>query len=328
MRSLLSRAGFTLVELLVVIAIIGILVALLLPAVQSARESARRTTCANNLKQIGLAVHNYHDTKGKLPYASAWGVASTGGIWTNFILPFMESSNLADAFDYNVGMAHSNNAVAAATPIKGFICPSDPDASRPQKEKSQVYWQDANPGNHGKPAAASWYAACMGPTHPDSCPFCPDPTASPNNYCCQGNNLGTNPPNNGVGMFCRHPLGFGFHDVTDGLSNTLMVGETIPYHCIFNCLFCPNYLVYPTTIPLNVHETDNFTRGTWYRTCSFKSRHNGSTKTSNNSSFRVSNVVGFTFGDASVHFLNSNLDFKLYNHLGTRAGGEQVVVPD
>jgi prepilin-type N-terminal cleavage/methylation domain-containing protein len=334
MRRIPSQAtkAFTLVELLVVIAIIGILVALLLPAVQAARESARRTTCANNLKQIGLAIHNYHDTRNRLPYGSAWFETRRSGMWTNFILPQMEQQNLYDQFDFNFGMHESQNAKPASTVLKAFICPSDPDSSRPQKDGTttppQVYTPDSNPGQFDK-AAASWYAGVMGPTHSDACPFCPEQNPSDTNWCCQGYNLGSqSPPNNGVGMFCRHSRGFAFHDVTDGLSNTLMVGETLPYHCIFNCLFCPNYLIYPTNIPLNVQESDNFARGTWYRTCSFKSRHAGSgMRTTNGGTTRVNNIVGFALGDASVRFLPSNIDFQVYNGLGSRRGGEQYAMP-
>src|SRR4051812_45898204 len=98
------RSGFTLVELLVVIAIIGVLVALLLPAVQAAREAARRSQCTNNLKQIGLAMNNYHDAKKQLPYGSAWPKNSTaawkipGPTAHAAILPYMEQQNVYDLF--------------------------------------------------------------------------------------------------------------------------------------------------------------------------------------------------------------------------------------
>lgn len=104
MQPLVCRArGFTLVELLVVIAIIGILIGLLLPAVQAARESARRTQCANNLKQIGLAVHSYHDARGKLPPGSYWrknsALKERGSILVH-LLPFMEQEGLYETFDF------------------------------------------------------------------------------------------------------------------------------------------------------------------------------------------------------------------------------------
>ncbi len=94
-----SRAkGFTLVELLVVVAIIGILISLLLPAVQAAREAARRSQCANNLKQIGIGLHNYHDTFKKFPYG--WGNRGTG--WSLHILPFIELGNISDTIDSDI----------------------------------------------------------------------------------------------------------------------------------------------------------------------------------------------------------------------------------
>ncbi|MFH1924011.1 MAG: DUF1559 domain-containing protein, partial [Planctomycetota bacterium] len=110
-------SGFTLVELLVVIAIIGILIALLLPAVQAAREAARRAHCKNNLKQIGLALHNYQSTHQSFPP----GVLGTSGstqanhklhTWQALILPFVEQVNLDSQYDYNVRFDHANNAAA------------------------------------------------------------------------------------------------------------------------------------------------------------------------------------------------------------------------
>src|SRR6188472_3349467 len=95
------RSGFTLVELLVVIAIIGVLVSLLLPAVQAAREAARRMSCGNNLKQIGLAMHNFHDTNNKLPSNIRPSAVSTVRVrWASYILPFMEQSPLYDRIDF------------------------------------------------------------------------------------------------------------------------------------------------------------------------------------------------------------------------------------
>lgn len=114
--------GFTLVELLVVIAIIGILVGLLLPAVQSAREAARRMQCGNNLKQFGLAVHNYESAHKKLPSGR-----SPSGLSTHAqLLPYMEQNNVASLVDFNVAWDHANNTAARAVVIPTFTCPSDP----------------------------------------------------------------------------------------------------------------------------------------------------------------------------------------------------------
>src|SRR5262245_49757784 len=130
-----SRPGFTLVELLVVIAIIGVLVALLLPAVQAAREAARRSQCTNNVKQIVLGAHNFHDTHGTVPHIVSFnatgGGATTGGFgagwgWLPFMLPYVEQKALFGSinFDTNVccnSLKHIHNAI-----IPAFSCPSDP----------------------------------------------------------------------------------------------------------------------------------------------------------------------------------------------------------
>ncbi|MEX0818470.1 MAG: DUF1559 domain-containing protein, partial [Pirellulaceae bacterium] len=138
-----KHRGFTLVELLVVIAIIGILVALLLPAVQAAREAARRMQCSNNLKQLGLALHNYHDTLKTFPPgyvsnrpgvegSSSW--CRSGGVqgapWTALILPYMEQQNLHDQFNFNVPFQATSNQMAppnsnVVIPLDTYSCPSD-----------------------------------------------------------------------------------------------------------------------------------------------------------------------------------------------------------
>jgi len=125
------RPGFTLVELLVVIAIIGILVALVLPAVQAAREAARRTQCVNNLKQIGLALQNYHDTHGTFP-PGRWGGMSGKVYGTHsLILPFMEQQTTFDTIDFTQNYDHVNNTLPRSTILKTFLCPSDPQSVAP-----------------------------------------------------------------------------------------------------------------------------------------------------------------------------------------------------
>src|SRR5438105_8446614 len=104
-----KRAGFTLVELLVVIAIIGVLVALLLPAVQSARESSRRTKCTNNLKQLALAMHNFHDTNGRLPFAGS--TVPVRQSWVSQLWPYCEQQGAAGSYDYNKGFHEVPNTV-------------------------------------------------------------------------------------------------------------------------------------------------------------------------------------------------------------------------
>src|SRR3954465_6824585 len=147
LRRIRPTVGFTLVELLVVIAIIGILVALLLPAVQAAREAARRAKCVNNIRQIGIAVQNYHDTKKHQPqyhaavpptgtppgttYAGGTGWQWPGVTWTVLILPFMEEQSLYDQFKRGEKMISVNNLPLAKTIISGFVCPSNITSGNP-----------------------------------------------------------------------------------------------------------------------------------------------------------------------------------------------------
>jgi prepilin-type N-terminal cleavage/methylation domain-containing protein len=126
------RVGFTLVELLVVIAIIGILIALLLPAVQAARESGRRTQCQNNLRQIGLALHTFHDTRGYLPPGSSGGTVGMNRFSPqSLLLPYLEASSLQSRVNYNLTPVDPANAYALAYVSSTFLCPSDPQQTAP-----------------------------------------------------------------------------------------------------------------------------------------------------------------------------------------------------
>ncbi len=154
MRSKKSRVGFTLVELLVVIAIIGILVGLLLPAVQAAREAARRMQCSNNMKQIGLGLHNYHGSYNALPFA--WGGTrppsnSPGYSALSQLLPYIEQSALHEQIDFARPLTDPFNSAARLTEVQTFRCPSDLDNPQPQtggatnymaNVGSQHIWQD------------------------------------------------------------------------------------------------------------------------------------------------------------------------------------------
>lgn len=211
------KRGFTLIELLVVIAIIAILVALLLPAVQQAREAARRTQCKNNLKQIGLALHNYHDTHRAFPpgrirntysgIVSAW---YTGNIaWLPRILPQMEQGNIFQTIDWNLGQGTSgtdgHGGVNGANPtgarrqiIPAFRCPSDPGSGRvPWVTQAGVSVTGATP-NAGY--ASTNYVAAVG----------------------DATRLNANPP----GLFGQNTRRQ-MRDISDGTSNTLIVSETV-----------------------------------------------------------------------------------------------------
>jgi prepilin-type N-terminal cleavage/methylation domain-containing protein len=170
----ISRRGFTLVELLVVIAIIGILIALLLPAVQAAREAARRSQCTNNIKQIGLALHNHHDTFGRFPAGVVrpnaggarqgqptpwWGGSNRGeaqntgrlGInWLCKILPFVEGQNLYDQFHQGQPINSSTNLAAARNIVDGYICPSEPQSDTPLTRYGNAMARGNYGGNIGR----------------------------------------------------------------------------------------------------------------------------------------------------------------------------------
>lgn len=310
------RSGFTLVELLVVIAIIGILVALLLPAVQSAREASRRTACVNNLKQLSLAVHNFESARNRLPSGSGVCCQPTGPNWAVSVFPFMELQNVYDSLELTVstGLQNAVNATAVQRRLPAFACPSDPKSAEPIMKRFSAH--------NASPAMALWYPACMGPTHMDQCHAkCPNltPSADDSNYCCQGHNFGTQgnttlniPQDSFAGMFGRTDRRvIIFSDVTDGLSNTWMLGESLPGHCTFLGVYSQNFPLSGTAIPLG--SMDKAVDADWWKTCGYKSMHvNGAT---------------MALGDASVRFVAKNIDYRLWNNIGSRSGGEAIVLP-
>ncbi len=195
------RSGFTLVELLVVIAIIGILIGLLLPAINAARESARRTSCTSNIKQIGLSLLNYHDELGSFPpgyrsnqkYSDGSSDTSPGWGWSAYILPYMEERAAYKAISFNLPVESPQNAMAVQTKIKTYLCPSDmppPGAFAVTDDFSKSLAS----------AAASSYAACCGSDDSDTS----DATGS--------------------GVFYRNSK-TRMADITDGASHTILVGE-------------------------------------------------------------------------------------------------------
>jgi prepilin-type N-terminal cleavage/methylation domain-containing protein len=317
------RQAFTLVELLVVIAIIGILVALLLPAVQAAREAARRAQCVNNLRQIGIAVQNFHDTYKRQPqyhaailptptsvYETSAGYKWAGPIWSILILPFIEEQALYDSFDKKVTLVDPKNADAIKHIVSSYVCPSNETAANPILQ-DRADGVGANP----KTGLGLYYAVSMGPTQPDMCTFCPTTpgnTPSPTNYCCQGAGYGTNPIDNSTGMFGRSNGIRKFKQIVDGLSHTFLAGETMPEQCIYQATYAPNFALAGTHIPLNTFKSC-LASGCHYYGCGFKSAHPGG--------------AHFVMVDASTHFIQETIDYEAYNGLGTRAGSETFEVP-
>src|SRR5262245_10084458 len=141
------RSGFTLVELLVVIAIIGVLVALLLPAVQAAREAARRGQCQNHLKQWALAMHNFHDVNGRFPFFTT--VTPKRQTWAPFVMPFLEQGNLVSAYNLTVNWYDAPNLAVTQQNLKIFNCPSD---------RQKPMWTDQT----GYISARGNYLVCYG----------------------------------------------------------------------------------------------------------------------------------------------------------------------
>jgi prepilin-type N-terminal cleavage/methylation domain-containing protein/prepilin-type processing-associated H-X9-DG protein len=313
------RPAFTLVELLVVIAIIGVLVALLLPAVQAAREAARRAQCTNNLKQNLLAILNFHDVKKHQPQYHAairpttppnapYNYNQAGPVWSVLILPFMEQQPLFNRFDKKVAMNHPFNREPVKQVISNYVCPSAESAQQPVFEIRT----DAG-GFNPQPALGLYYPVSMGPTEPDGCDFCPEKTGNPNSFCCQGRGYGTDPHDNSTGMWGRSDGKRTFKEVTDGLSNTIFMGESLPEQCVYQGAWAPNFSLAGTTIPLNTFQVCLAPPGCHRTACGFKSAHPSG--------------AHFAFGDGRVQFVNEAIEYKLYNNLGTRAGEEPVTVP-
>ena len=330
--------GFTLVELLVVIAIIGVLVALLLPAVQAAREAARRSQCLNNLKQLGLACLIYEDANGTLPIGSYYSQVNAeppGGNYVTEIMPMMELGTVIDSLDpmayYTDGGSVNtpNEQAIAELQLKELVCPSDEQADDPIA--TDVEFSGRNPLQ----AQRLWYVGSMGPTIPDFVSTLGDVTPTGDGetgaveQVAMGCNFGTRDNVNCApcrgrrsttpciddslcgGLICRHHTGVPYRKVEDGASKTFLVGETIPGHIIFNSVFSENFVVASTVTPLNLFESDNRDRRvprTYPRTSGFKSYHPGGAQ--------------FTYGDGHAGFVQETIDYLAYNALGSRAGGE------
>jgi prepilin-type N-terminal cleavage/methylation domain-containing protein/prepilin-type processing-associated H-X9-DG protein len=199
-----ARRGFTLIELLVVISIIGLLIALLLPAVQAAREAARRIQCVNNLKQIGVALNAYHGAIGTLPLATAvaysnQGVKTDWGTWSGqaMMLPYLEQSPIYNAVNFNwscwYGQGQQLNSTVFNTPISTFLCPSDGLAA-----SGSVNSQMVELGFFGESNLNSYLGSMGTTTNP------------------------TNPTSTGV---FAHSTAYGIPSITDGTSNTIAFSE-------------------------------------------------------------------------------------------------------
>jgi len=306
------RTGFTLVELLVVIAIIGILVALLLPAIQAAREAARRTECSNNLKNIALALHNYHDTYKSLPISySGNGQCNTnctGYSWIVGILPFIEYQSLYDQIDFSTNT--NGNRAVLETPIETLLCPSDGtrDGGTMANARANIPgdWT-VGINNYKSVSGGNW----------DHCGASCNARQLPARW---GN---TGHIDRGNGIICRNHDNqrknyTKFSHVTDGTSTTFAVGEAIPAWCTHTWWWWYNGTTATCGIPLNYRAENTNAwmeahRGDWGQNYSFFSLHPGGGQ--------------FAMVDASTHFISNDIDITLYRSLATINGKEAVELP-
>lgn len=325
-----KHAGFTLIELLVVIAIIAVLVALLLPAVQSAREAARRAQCKSNLKQIGLAMHNYHEANAALPMSFVVDYNTSGGEWSVHarLLPYVDEANLFMQIDLSKPYSDSNNSdlagrAVATTRVPMYLCPSEPqDRARTDGAGVQIHY----PINYGF-NAGGWFT-----------------------WSNSSRTIG-------AGVF--HPnRGMRLADITDGTSNTLAASEVkafTPYlrdgdaatasvppalgisslggsfksdsghtewvdgrvhQTGFTTVFTPNTLV-PHSAGGVSYDVD-FTNCREEKTCS------GETYAAVTSRSYHGGVVHSLLCDGSARSISDSIDLNVWHALGTREGQEDT----
>ena len=346
--SIRRQRGFTLIELLVVIAIIAVLIALLLPAVQAAREAARRAQCTNNLKQMGIAIHNYHDQQGSFPPSAismangqGWGAwDNTNVSWRILILPQMEQNPVYNAINFQLRNGGGDTiATAWYTQIAGYLCPSDGTtpggyAQAGAAGSFPMYGPPARPGGGATGVPVTNYLMSFGDNYAVLPLSGPNPWETPlplpagttarigfngfwgtNNVINYGGETGSM-----RGFADYRTMGnTNMAGVTDGTSNTIIVGEGLPSQDSNSCLWDATGSASGVTIPINWFTGAPYagfgagapwnTRAS-YAARGFKSLHPGG--------------ANFLFADGSVHFLKASINRAAYAALGSRNGGEVI----
>jgi prepilin-type N-terminal cleavage/methylation domain-containing protein/prepilin-type processing-associated H-X9-DG protein len=342
-----TSRGFTLIELLVVIAIIAVLIALLLPAVQAAREAARRSQCVNNLKQMGVAMHNYVSAVGVFPPGYVSSIDRTvldacnqdtennhgvdlgaGWAWGSMILPYMEQTPVYNSINFNLSVAFHDNDTCSLTPLSVYLCPSDSGPSLVPVFEDPP--DPANPGSYNAShivdtLARSNYVGMYGIGE----------------ICSQSNALDS--PNNGAGGSPGNPLGqhagmfyrnsrVGFADVTDGTSNTIAVGErshNLSYVC-WPARSIDGWLGKTSPIEGGTDQFNPSPEECWTQVLGPAGLEDGN-RTINNPEAHVEDYwsrhpggANFLFSDGSVHFLKSTINPIPWRAMATRNFGEII----
>jgi prepilin-type N-terminal cleavage/methylation domain-containing protein len=310
-----SRAGFSLVELLVVIAIIGALVGMLFPAVMSAREASRRTRSLNNLKQMGLALHNYHDAYGSLPpgfrstATGSWGggsndaVPESGPGWSFFslILPYVDEMSLYDSIRLDLPIADPLNKAARETHVSLFVLPGDSGVRLIDITDSGSPPASSTPPTVLTQAAVCSYAGCLGTESYEQQPF--------------------------NGVFHRNS-NVGFSNITDGLSKTIGIGERMTRHTRSSWVgVVPGQeLVYAPESPRYRPAEPSFN---WRPAITATLVHVKSSVPSQQGSpggfiGPYSAGTNFLNMDGSCRLINAATPLNIFKALCTRAGGEVI----
>lgn len=331
-----SRSGFTLIELLVVIAIIAVLIGLLVPAVQKVREAANKMTCTNSLKQIALALHNHHDSKGSLPPGGMQTGRNGTPCYTNWaieILPMIEQEALYKQYNQRVFNEHANNQLVNQSRVKSYECPSDTLAGLLSRPASGQRTYDYR---HGSYRAVSGRSGAIGRGFWDTFE---DQFWPPNfqmDQSWRGPLHGTSAAYNGIpaisatGQNGTSITQMGgpekFSNILDGLSNTLLVGE-----CTFVDSARQNRATYWAYTYASYNQssvtsesrilTNNYTK------CANTAGQGGDNPCKRAFGSNHVNGSNFAMCDGSVRYVATNVDINMLAAMATIAGGEVVNLP-